>query len=50
MYEGFFNFLKTPFARDIPTDALYSTRPFEELLSRLIFAARYRQFCVVTKF
>jgi type II secretory pathway predicted ATPase ExeA len=48
MYEGYFNFLRTPFSRDIPTDALYSTHATEELLARLLHAARHRLFCVVT--
>ncbi|MDR0302939.1 MAG: AAA family ATPase [Treponema sp.] len=48
MYEAFFNFLRSPFARDIPCDQLYSTPGFDELHARLNFCARTRKFCVVT--
>jgi len=46
--EQFFNFKHTPFERDIPTEQLYSTPKFDELLSRLDYAARNRKFSVVT--
>ena len=48
MYEAFFNLIRTPFARDIPCDQLYSTPAFDELQARLVFSARTRKFCVVT--
>lgn len=48
MFEAFFGFTKTPFTRDMPTDALYSTASHEELLSRLEYASRNKLFAVVT--
>jgi len=48
MYEQFFNLLHTPFERNIPTDALYSTQKCNELQARLLFVAKGRKFCVVT--
>jgi type II secretory pathway predicted ATPase ExeA len=48
MIEQFFNFKHTPFERNIPTEHLYATPKFDELLSRLEYAARNRKFCVVT--
>lgn len=48
MYERFFNFTNTPFERDLPIDSLFTTPAFDELLSRLEYAARMRKFCVVT--
>jgi len=48
MTEQFFNFKHTPFERNIPTEHLYTTPKFDELLSRLDYAARNRKFCVVT--
>jgi len=48
MYEGFFNLLRTPFARNMPTTELFLTPAFNELQARLAFAARTRSFCVVT--
>ena len=46
--ERFFNFKHMPFERDIPPERLYSTPKFDELLSRLQYAAMNRKFCVVT--
>lgn len=46
--EQFFNFTKTPFERDIPVEHLYTTPKFDELLSRLEYAAMHRKFIVVT--
>ena len=46
--EQFFNFKQLPFERNIPVEHLYSTPKFDELLSRLEYAARNRKFCVVT--
>ena len=48
MIEQFFNFKRMPFERDIPTEHLYTTPMFDELLSRLDYAARNRKFTVVT--
>jgi type II secretory pathway predicted ATPase ExeA len=48
MIEQFFNFKHMPFERDIPTEHLYTTPKFDELLSRLDYAARHRKFSVIT--
>jgi len=48
MIEQFFNFKHIPFERDIPTEQLYTTPKFDELLSRLDYAARNRKFIVIT--
>ena len=48
MMEQMFNFKRLPFDRDIPTEHLYVTPKFDELLSRLVYAAMNRKFCVVT--
>ena len=48
MIEQFFNFKHMPFERDIPTEHLYTTPKFDELLSRLDYAARNRKFIVIT--
>lgn len=48
MMEQFFSFKHTPFERDIPTRHLYTTPKFDELLSRLDYAARHRKFSVIT--
>jgi type II secretory pathway predicted ATPase ExeA len=48
MMEQFFNFRHMPFERNIPTDHLYTTPKFDELLSRLEYAARNRKFSVIT--
>ena len=48
MMEQFFNFKQIPFERNIPTEHLYTTPKFDELLSRLQYAARNRKFSVVT--
>jgi type II secretory pathway predicted ATPase ExeA len=48
MIEQFFNFRHMPFERNIPTDHLYTTPKFDELLSRLDYAARNRKFSVIT--
>lgn len=48
MIEQFFNFKHMPFERNIPTEHLYATPKFDELLSRLEYAARNRKFSVIT--
>jgi len=48
MMGQFFNFKHTPFERDIPTEQLYTTPQFNELISRLEYAARTRKFSVIT--
>ena len=48
MTEQFFDFKRMPFERDIPIEHLYTTPQFDELLSRLDYAARNRKFSAVT--
>jgi general secretion pathway protein A len=48
VFEEFYNLSQTPFARDIPTDQLYSSNALEEMLSRLEYAAQRQLFAVVT--
>ena len=48
MIEQFFNFKQMPFERNIPTEYLYTTPKFDELLGRLGYAARNRKFIVIT--
>jgi len=48
MIEQFFKFKHMPFERDIPTEHLYATPKFDELLCRLDYAARNRKFIVIT--
>ena len=48
MIEQFFHFKQTPFERNIPVEHLYTTPKFDELLSRLDYAARNRRFIVIT--
>jgi len=48
MMEQFFHFKQMPFERNIPVEHLYTTPKFDELLSRLDYAARNRKFSVVT--
>jgi len=48
MIEQFFNLSHIPFERNIPTEHLYTTPKFDELLSRLEYAARNRKFIVIT--
>lgn len=48
MIEQFFNFKQIPFERNVPIEHLYTTPKFDELLSRLDYAARNRKFIVIT--
>ena len=48
MFEAFYDLSRTPFTRDIPTDALYESVPLEETLSRLDYAAQRQWFAIVT--
>jgi len=48
MMEQFYHFKQMPFERNIPVDHLYTTPKFDELLSRLEYAARNRKFIVLT--
>lgn len=48
MFEQYFNFLRTPFTRDIPEKDLYNNADIEEVCNRLLYVARNRLFAVVT--
>ena len=48
MFESYFNFTKTPFARDMPPDSLFITPQFKALQSRLAHTVKNRAFLVVT--
>ena len=48
MFEEFYAFSQTPFARNIPTDNLYQPVVLEEVLGRLEYAADRQLFTVVT--
>jgi len=48
MMEQFYHFKQLPFERNIPVEHLYTTPRFDELLSRLDYAARNRKFIVLT--
>lgn len=48
MFEAFFNFTKTPFTRDIPSDAVFMTPQLKTLLSRLAYGVNNRFFLIVT--
>lgn len=48
VFETFYSFRHTPFSRDIPTQALYSSTMHVEMLSRLEYAAERQLFAVIT--
>jgi type II secretory pathway predicted ATPase ExeA len=48
MFEPFFGFERTPFQRDFPVENYFSTPGFEELVSRLKYAAEKRFFVLAT--
>ena len=48
MFEQFYEFEQTPFSRDIPVEHLYRVAGQEEVLSRLVYAAKMRWFAVLT--
>ena len=47
MYKAFYNMEHTPFARNVPPQALYETPSMAEALSRLIYVADHQLFSVV---
>jgi type II secretory pathway predicted ATPase ExeA len=47
MYENFYGFAHTPFTRAIPTSSLYRGNDSDELIERLIYAARRQLFAVL---
>lgn len=48
MFESFYEFERTPFARDIPVRELYASPSLEDTLGRLSYAAKRQLFCVIT--
>lgn len=48
MYEKFYGMTDTPFARDVPPEALYESRAMADCLGRLTYAADRQLFAVVT--
>jgi general secretion pathway protein A len=48
MFEAFFNFTGTPFARDIAANQLLETASYKEMQGRLNYVARTRAFGVFT--
>lgn len=48
MFEQYYNFLHTPFTRDIPEKYLYNNPERDEVCSRLEYVARNRLFAVIT--
>ncbi|WP_245629150.1 ExeA family protein [Alicyclobacillus shizuokensis] len=48
MFESFYGFRHTPFARNIPAGELYTSLSLEDTLGRLSYAAQRQLFCVVT--
>jgi len=48
MFENFYGFKETPFSRTIPTDKLYHGNDSDELIERLIYAAKRQLFAVLT--
>jgi type II secretory pathway predicted ATPase ExeA len=48
MFEQYYNFLHTPFTRDIPEKYLYNNPEMDEVCSRLEYVARNRLFAVIT--
>ena len=48
MFEDFYGFTHTPFSRTIPTDRLYHGNDSDELIQRLLYAAKRQLFAVMT--
>jgi len=48
MYEEFYGMQKTPFTRGMPSDALYMSSEFTEVLNRLAYVADRQLFYVLT--
>lgn len=48
MYEGYYGMVHTPFARNIPPEALYESEAMIDVLGRLSYAADKQQFVVMT--
>ena len=48
MFESFYGFARTPFARDIPTDELFCSDQLQETIGRLTYAAERQLFALVT--
>ena len=48
MYEKYFEMSRTPFARDVPPDSMYTSPNMDEVLARLGYVADRQLFAVVT--
>jgi type II secretory pathway predicted ATPase ExeA len=48
MFKDFFEFVNTPFAKDIPTANLFMTEDHKEVFSRLTYATERKMFTVIT--
>ena len=48
MFESHFGMIKTPFARNLPTDELFASDQMSEMINRLIYACEKQLFAVVT--
>jgi general secretion pathway protein A len=48
MFESFYGFTRTPFARDVPPDELFIPTQLEETLGRLTYVAERQLFAVMT--
>lgn len=48
MFESFYGFTNTPFARDIPTAQLFFSNQLQETIGRLTYAAERQLFALVT--
>ncbi|NLE58359.1 MAG: AAA family ATPase [Planctomycetes bacterium] len=48
MFEAYYGFEKTPFARSIAPGALYNSAQHQELLARLVYMVRDRGFALIT--
>jgi len=48
MFEAFFEMKYTPFAKNLPVEALFESREMEDTLGRLTYAADHQLFAIVT--
>lgn len=47
-FKAFFNMSSTPFTQNIPVEALYQSEQFLDSMGRLLYAAKNKQFAVLT--
>ena len=48
MFEGFYGFCATPFARGIPSDHLFLSPELSEVISRMEYVSKRHLFAVLT--